>query len=618
MVETVAPRSELSSRIRCVAADSVVWFVSVLAAAWARGDFGFAGVDVAATAVVALCAVAINATVGFCVHIYRRGYVAGSFDEAKMIALNVLVSASVLQCLLLLIHPSQVPRSVPIIAGASALAGMWGVRVIGRLREYRRVDQIPAENAIILGAGTTSVQLVRQMRTDATSPFHPVAVLDDDPSKRRMHIEGIAVSGTRKHLAAAALRSKASAVVIAIPDADGATIREVSTEAAALGLKTLVLPPLRELLHAPVEPRDLKEVEFADILGREPIQLDVESISNRIRGKRVLVTGAGGSIGSELCRLINEFEPSRLIMLDRDESALHAVRMSIYGGVLNDESAIALADIRDPGALSLAFAEYRPDVVFHAAALKHLPMLEAHPREAWLTNVVGTMNVLAVARGIGVSTFVNISTDKAAEPISVLGSSKRIGERLTAGVDGSDGLYVSVRFGNVLGSRGSMLPTFEAQIAAGGPVTVTHRDVTRYFMTVREACQLVLQASAIGRPGEALVLDMGVPVKIADIARLLIARSGREGIEIVYTGLRPGEEMHEDLFSADEPRNFRPVNPLISHVHVPPLTFELMGSQLDSIATPTWIRTIMSALACRSTVADTRSTIISDPVAIAG
>jgi FlaA1/EpsC-like NDP-sugar epimerase len=207
---------------------------------------------------------------------------------------------------------------------------------------------------------------------------------------------------------------------------------------------------------------------------------------------------------------------------------------------------------------------------------------------------------------------VNISTDKAAEPISVLGISKRIGERLTSAVGGSKGLYVSVRFGNVLGSRGSMLPTFAAQIAAGGPVTVTHRDVTRYFMTVTEACQLVLQASAIGRPGEALVLDMGVPVKIADIARLLIARSGKDGINIVYTGLRPGEKMHEDLFSADEPRNFRPVNPLISHVVVPPLTLELTPSQLESIATPTWVRKIMNALADKSAVVHTnrRSSVI--------
>ena len=618
MVQTVAPRSELSSRTSLIAPDSAVWFVSVMAAAWARDDFGFAGVDFRATALVALVAVVINAAVGFCVHIYRRSYVAGSFDEAKMIALNVLISASALQCVLLLVHPADVPRSVPVIAGACALVGMWGVRVIGRLREYRRIDRIPADNAIVLGAGNTGVQLLRHMRTDATSPFHPVAVLDDDPSKRRMHIEGIAVSGTRKHLAAAALRSKASAVVIAIPDADGATIREVSAEAAALGMKTFVLPRFRDLLHAHVEPRHLKEVELADILGREPIQLDVESISSRIRDKRVLVTGAGGSIGSELCRLIHEFGPSRLIMLDRDESALHAVRMSIYAGALHSEPAIALADIRDPGSLSLAFAEHRPEVVFHAAALKHLPMLEAHPREAWLSNVVGTMNVLAAARASGVSTFVNISSDKAADPISVLGKSKRIGERLTSGVEGCDGLYVSVRFGNVLGSRGSMLPTFEAQIAAGGPVTVTHPDVTRYFMTVTEACQLVLQASAIGRSGEAMVLDMGVPVKIADIARLLIARSGKAGIDIVYTGLRPGEKMHECLFSADEPRDFRPVNPLISHVLVPPLTFELAGSQLDSIATPKWVRTIMNALASRSTVAGTNSTIVGDPVAIAG
>ncbi|MEE6274663.1 polysaccharide biosynthesis protein, partial [Georgenia sp. MJ206] len=295
---------------------------------------------------------------------------------------------------------------------------------------------------------------------------------------------------------------------------------------------------------------------------------DISSIAGYLTGRRVLVTGAGGSIGSELARQVHKFGPAELILLDRDESALHGVQLSIYGQGLLDTPDIVLCDIRDREALEAVFARHTPEVVFHTAALKHLPMLEQYPDEAWKTNVMGTLNLLELSGLYGVSQFVNISTDKAANPTSVLGRTKRIAEQLTAWqASEATGSYLSVRFGNVLGSRGSMLHTFNAQIEGGGPVTVTHPDVTRYFMTIPEACELVIQAAAIGRDGEVLVLDMGEPVKILDVARRLIAHSGKE-VEIVFTGLREGEKLDEDLFSVDEAGD-RPFHPLISHVAVP-------------------------------------------------
>jgi FlaA1/EpsC-like NDP-sugar epimerase len=307
-----------------------------------------------------------------------------------------------------------------------------------------------------------------------------------------------------------------------------------------------------------------------DMIGRQPVDTDVAAIAHYLTGRRLLVTGAGGSIGSELCRQIHKFAPAALIMLDRDESALHAVQLSIYGQGLLDSPQVVLADIRDRASLDAIFAELAPEVVFHAAALKHLPLLERYPLEAWNTNVIGTLNVLEASAAAGVRRFVNISTDKAADPISALGYSKRLAEQLTSWMSRrTEGSYLSVRFGNVLGSRGSVLHAFQAQIEGGGPVTVTDPQVSRYFMTVSEACQLVVQAGAIGRPGEALVLDMGEPVRILDVARRMIAAAGAP-VEIVFTGLRGGEKLHESPLGVGEDGDRR-IHPLISHVVVPPV-----------------------------------------------
>jgi FlaA1/EpsC-like NDP-sugar epimerase len=309
----------------------------------------------------------------------------------------------------------------------------------------------------------------------------------------------------------------------------------------------------------------------AALIGPRDVGPEFEALgAQAIKGRRVLVTGAGGSIGSELCRQIMRFEPAELIAVDRDETALQQTQLAISGTGLLDTREVVLADIRDSDALLEIFLERRPEVVFHAAALKHLPMLEQYPAEAWKTNVVGTLNVLRAARLVDVETFVNVSTDKAANPSSVLGHSKRLAERLTAWFGAATGKgYVSVRFGNVLGSRGSVLPLFTALLEDGRPLTVTHPDATRYFMSIVEACQLVIQAGAFGRAGEVLVLDMGQPVRILDVARRMIEHSGRD-VEIVFTGLRAGEKLHEELVGDGELAH-HPVHPRVSHAVVPPL-----------------------------------------------
>jgi FlaA1/EpsC-like NDP-sugar epimerase len=347
-----------------------------------------------------------------------------------------------------------------------------------------------------------------------------------------------------------------------------------------------------------------------DVLGREQVEVDFHEVAGYLEGHTVLVTGAGGSIGSELCRQLHAMGPASLVMLDRDESALHAVQLALHGRALLDSDETVLADIRDAPRMHEIFAHARPEIVFHAAAVKHLPLLERYPAEALKTNAIGTLNVLEAAAAHGVRSFVNISTDKAADPVSVLGTSKRITERLTAHMAGSaSGTWVSVRFGNVLGSRGSLLGSLSAQIAAGGPVTVTHPQVARYFMTATEAVQLVLQAVAVGRSGEVLVLDMGDQVRIADLAHRMVAAASSTA-EIVFTGLRPGEKLTEDLLGAGE-KDHRPRHPLVRQVPVPPLEPGEV-TRLGALTRPDEVRAALARVAVLGAIPAPHSAPASD------
>lgn len=552
-------------------ADAGAWALGLTVADAARYDFVLARIAVTRLAAVVLLAVVVQWIAGTVVDLYRGRHRVGSFEEVAGLLFAAVCATIIVQVVDILLSQRAVPFSVPLPGGIMSFAMMAGARYSWRAAlERRMLPGSAAERLLVFGAGDGSYQLLRSMLRDPGSAYFPVGLLDDDPRKQHLRLMGVPVLGGRERLAAVAAELNVSTLLVAIPSADADLLRDLTTAAEDVGLTVKVLPPVADLLSGRVTVRDIRDVDVKDLLGRRPVRTDVDAIAGYLTGRRVLVTGAGGSIGAELCRQIHRYSPAQLLMLDRDESALHAVQLSIFGRALLDSPDVVLADIRDIAHLDRLFEDRRPHVVFHAAALKHLPLLEQYPGEAIKTNVWGTLAVLEASAAAGVDRFVNISTDKAADPTSVLGHSKRIAERLTAhAAQFTGGVFLSVRFGNVLGSRGSVLTVFTEQVAAGGPVTVTHPDVTRYFMTVQEAVELVIQAGAIGRGGEALVLDMGTPVRIADVARRLADESPTQ-IEVIYTGLRPGEKLHEDLFAAGE-RDERPMHPMISQVRVPPL-----------------------------------------------
>lgn len=568
-VERLSHRRHLSLLIF----DSAAWIFAMVFATLARLDFQAFQVPWAAAVIFGACTAALFGLVAWVTRLHDGRAPLGSLDEAIRLAAAALCVGIFMYFWNLLIH-TVLPRSVPLIATLCAIVLIAWSRALARsIREHsmRAGRTEPGQPVLVVGAGDGGLQLVRSMRSDPTSRWNPVGVLDDDRRKRHLLVGGVPVVGTIDQLVEQADALDVGTIVVAIPSAPAALLRHITEMAGERKLSVKVVPGVNQLMHGRAGISDVRDIDLPDLLGRRQIDTDISAIAGYLTGQRVLVTGAGGSIGSELCRQIHRWGPERLIMLDRDESALHAVQLSIEGRAMLDSPDIVLADIRDAERIREIFADTRPHVVFHAAALKHLPMLEQYPAEAVKTNIWGTQNVLEAAKASGVERFVNISTDKAANPVSVLGYSKRVAEGLTAAMASeAKGTYLSVRFGNVLGSRGSVLTAFAAQIAAGGPVTVTDPGVTRFFMTVDEAVQLVIQAAILGRNGEALVLDMGQPVSIDAVARQLISVSKKD-IDIVYTGLRDGEKMHEELLG-DSESDERPRHPLVSQVDVPAVT----------------------------------------------
>jgi len=560
-----------------------IWSVTAIASSYARFEYQghhdpFGATRSSVIRVLPIVLV-VHALVGYVVGIYRRRWRYGSFDEVGGLVVATIITTSMLFVLRFFDQSlSPFPRSVILIAGFAGLCFVAASRYAWRLirEQLRRPTAQTAAKILVYGAGEGGIQMVNTLLRNPQSPYLPVGFLDDNPDTHRLSISGVPVLGGRDQLSQARARTGATTLLIAIPSADSALITDISARARELSMDVKVLPAVQNLNERPLDTSDIRDLTDEDLLGRRKVVIDLQQISDYLVNRRVLVTGAGGSIGSELCRQLARFNPAELIMLDRDESALHEVQLSIHGRALLDTPQTVLADLRDEATINHIFDTRKPEVVFHAAALKHLPLLERYPLEAYQTNVLGTLTLLNAAQRTGVGVFVNISTDKAANPISVLGYSKRIAERVTAaaGQTAKSGKYMSVRFGNVLGSRGSVLMSFRDQIAKGGPLTVTHRGVTRYFMTISEAVQLVIQAGAIGSSGEALVLDMGTPVSIYDVAKQLVANSGKP-VEIEIVGLRAGEKVHEELFGDGEV-DTRPRHPLISHVPVLPVDLGLL------------------------------------------
>lgn len=586
-VDSPAESATTSSSIRArllpaahATADVGCWIGGAVLAMLLRYDIRHTSVPVAELIPLLGITAVAHLTVGYGIGLYRRRWQYGSFEEVLALATSFVGAAGlVIAYLTVFGQPTEqfeISRAVPAIGSGAALLASLSGRSVWRIMQARSNRPDHARRAIIVGAGEGGTRLVHSLRSNPDAPFLPVALVDDDPHKALLRINGVPVAGTVADLADVARRFRANDVVIAGPSISKQLARTVDhllgTSDARPQLAVHTMPSLHELVGSGADFAAIRPVNEGDLIGRDPAPIDPAEIAHHITDKVVAVTGAGGSIGSELCRQLAQFEPRRLVMIDRDESGLHATQLSIDGHGLLDSTDLVLLDLRDHARVSAVVADIRPDIVFHAAALKHLPLLEAHPIEAWKTNVEATHHLLGAAAEHDVAVFVNISTDKAADPCSILGYTKRLTERLTTDMgQRASGRYLSVRFGNVLGSRGSVLTAFEHQIANGGPITVTHRDVERYFMTVDEAARLTIFGAVVGDPGGVLVLDMGEPVKIFDVARKFAERQDPP-MEITITGLRAGEKLTEVLFSQDE-TEIRTDHPAISQVDVPALDF---------------------------------------------
>jgi FlaA1/EpsC-like NDP-sugar epimerase len=502
--------------------------------------------------------------------IYRRYWRFASVDELLLLVYGLSVAVVSLGIVVfagswLLPQSMLVPRSVPIIFLLLAMVGTAGPRLLLRLVMPRRrhTNSEPFKAVLIMGAGNAGRLIVRELSQNPQLRTRVVGFVDDDRTKQGMHIHGVPVLGGRQDIPELVQRHMIKEVIIAMPAAPGKIIRDVVRTCESVGIQAKTMPGLYELLGGKVSVEQVRHVEIEDLLRRAPVQADTAAISDLLRSRRVLVTGGGGSIGSELCRQILRCGPAELIVLGHGENSVFEIQNELNRLVSLNQHAqtftkvsAVIADIRFADRIQTVFEAYRPEIVFHAAAHKHVPLMEACPGEAVTNNILGTQNVLNAARSVDVDRFVMISSDKAVNPTNVMGASKRVAEMLVHQAAKASGKsYVAVRFGNVLGSRGSVVLTFKKQIADGGPITLTHPDMKRYFMTIPEAVTLVLQAGVLGNGGEVFVLDMGEPIKISDLAKDMIRLSGLEvgrDIDLVYTGTRPGEKLFEELFVKGE------------------------------------------------------------------
>ncbi|ETI67572.1 polysaccharide biosynthesis protein [Neobacillus vireti] len=493
----------------------------------------------------------------FLFHLYKKAWEYASVGEVisilKAVTFSILVAAFVQQ---LVIYEIQFRLlAVTWLLNMSLIGGSrFGWRM------FRDLYLIRADNkkrTLIVGAGSAGAMVARQLNKNNEAELLPVGFIDDDEKKHKLDILGIPVIGGIVDIEARVKELEIENIVIAIPSLSKKELNTIFLECAKTKAKTQILPLLEDLMTGKVLVNQFRDVQVEDLLGREPVELDIESISENITNKVVLVTGAGGSIGSEICRQISGFNPRQLVLLGHGENSIYSIEMELKETFKHSliEFVPVIADLQDEKKMLHVMSTYQPDTVYHAAAHKHVPLMEANPEEAVKNNLIGTMNTAKAASWNGIKTFVMISTDKAVNPTSVMGATKRLSEMFIQYMDSeSETKFVTVRFGNVLGSRGSVIPLFKRQIEKGGPVTVTHPEMIRYFMTIPEASRLVLQAGSLAKGGEIFVLDMGEPVKIVDLAKNLIKLSGNsiEEIGIEFTGMRPGEKLFEELLKEDE------------------------------------------------------------------
>jgi FlaA1/EpsC-like NDP-sugar epimerase len=543
-----------------------------LAAYWLRFNLDMPPEFQAGALSTLLWVVPLQAVVFWRFGLYRGIWRFASLPDLKRIALAVGLAALLIPLTLVLFRVSAVvPRSVLILDPLLLVILMGGSRLAYRAwKEHRLASVLHPDRkpVLVAGAGSAADFLLRELARNP-SGFHVVGLLDDSRDKQGRLVQGIPVLGALDEVAAWAKKMEVDDVVLALPSAAHAVRKRITQSCAEAGLNVLTVPSLEDLVAGRVSVSSLRRIELDDLLGRDPVQLDDSGLHQLLTGQVVMVTGAGGSIGSELCRQIARFEPAKLVLFEQSELALYAMEQELPQRFPGLQIAPVIGDVKNAVWVNRVMAEQRPAVVFHAAAYKHVPLMEnSNAWEAVRNNVLGTQVVAAAAQANGVGKFVMISTDKAVNPTNVMGATKRLAEMACQAMqrfplspdpsppegEGGSTRFISVRFGNVLGSSGSVIPKFQKQIEAGGPVTVTHPEITRYFMSIPEAAQLVLQAGLMGEGGEIFVLDMGEPVKIAELAKLMIRLSGADEnrIRIEYTGLRPGEKLYEELLADDE------------------------------------------------------------------
>ncbi len=491
----------------------------------------------------------------YAMRLYHRMWRYASIGELYSIVKAVTSSTALVIILIYTIPLAYLPRSVYILSWVFMIVFIGGSRLSWRLLRdlFIKESSREAKRTLIIGAGDAGAMVAREMNNNQSLNLLPIGFVDDSPLKQKLSIFGIPVLGRREDIPYLATNYEIEEIVIAMPSVDGKTIRDIVNICRETGVRLRIFEGADDLLHSRSRIRD---IQVEDLLRREPVKLDLEGIAAYLRGKTVLVSGAGGSIGAELCRQICQHRPQSLVLLECNENNLFDIDNELREAFPEQALTAELADICRRGKLISIFENHRPQVIFHAAAFKHVPMMEMHPLEALNNNVLGTKNLAEMADKYSSEVFIQISTDKAVNPTNIMGASKRLAELIVKDINrNSPTRFAAVRFGNVLGSRGSVVPTFIKQIQKGGPLTVTHPAMTRYFMTIPEAVELVIQAGALTQGGEIFVLDMGEPVKIADLAHDLIRLSGYEpelDIAIKYTGIRPGEKLYEELFSGYE------------------------------------------------------------------
>ena len=552
-------------RIWQVVADAGLLAAAWYLAFWLRFDRGvpvfYENLMVQSFAIVIPVGLFVFVLFGLYSHWWR--YV--SIKDMWAVVRGVTVACIVAELAIWLINPVpdiRVPRSVVVLDWLILLALVAGARLLARTlieRPGPRKIVASGREALIIGAGDAGQLIIKEMQKSTELGYTPIGLVDDDPRKQSLRVHGVRVLGPTDELPTIIADSKPDEVIIAIPSAAGETRQRIVNACRDAGVPVKTLPSVYELIAGDLHlARQLRQVEVEDVLGRDPMQLDLEVVAGYLAGETVVVTGAGGSIGSELCRQIAAVRPERILLVEHAENSLVEIERELMYERNFKAVVPVLVDVKNRAKIRRVFERYRPTVVFHAAAYKHVPLMEANPLESVRNNLVSTQVIADVSAEFGVRTFVLVSTDKAVNPKNVLGQTKLLCEWIVnaaAQQPGTETRFLAVRFGNVLASSGSVIPLFRRQIARGGPVTVTHRDMTRYFMTIPEAVQLIVQAGAIGRSGDVFVLDMGEPVKIVDLAQNMIRLSGKEpgrDIAVDFIGVRPGEKLHEELWADGE------------------------------------------------------------------